>query len=144
MPYLYSDTSKARLDSCHQDIQTIWEELILWIDCSVFCGYRGEADQNKAFFENKSMVKYPNSKHNSIPSMAIDSGPFFMEIRNTDWKDRLAFARFAGRVDQIADQLLKEGKISHSIVWGGDWDGDGRSTDHNFLDLPHFQLKPLE
>jgi len=143
MSYSYSRTGKERLETCHPDIQTIWTELIHWIDASVFCGHRGEADQNKAFLENKSKVKYPNSKHNSKPSMAVDSGPYFVEIHNTDWNDKLAFARFAGRVDQIADQLLKEGKITHTIIWGGDWDNDGRSVDQTFLDLPHFQLKEL-
>jgi peptidoglycan L-alanyl-D-glutamate endopeptidase CwlK len=143
MPYNYSATSQERLDSCHVDIQVIWAELKNWVNASVFCGHRGKEAQNKAYMENKSKLKFPDSKHNLSPSMAVDSGPFFIEIHNTDWNDKLAFARFAGRVDQITDQLLKEGKITHSIIWGGDWDGDNRSTDQRFMDLPHFQLKAV-
>lgn len=141
--YKYSEVGQDRINECHPDIQAIWAELIKWVDATVFCGHRGEAEQNQAFLENKSKLKFPNSEHNKVPSMAIDSGPYFIEIHNTDWNDHLAFARFAGRVDQIADQLLDAGKITHTIVWGGDWDKDGRSTDHSFLDLPHFQLKAI-
>ena len=141
--YSYSATSRERLESCHPDLQVIWDEVIQWIDCAVFCGHRGEAKQRLAYLENKSKVRWPDSKHNSKPSMAIDSGPYFVEIHNTDWDDSLAFARFAGRIDQIADQLLKAGAISHSIRWGGDWSMNGRSTDQTFFDLPHFELVGL-
>lgn len=141
--YQYSAKGQERLEECHPDIQTIWNELIKWIDVVIFCGHRGQAEQHQAFLENKSKLDWPNSEHNKIPSMAIDAGPYFVDVRNTDWNDRLAFARLAGRVDQIVDQLLKEGKITHTITWGGDWDNDGRSTDHKFLDLPHFQLEKL-
>jgi peptidoglycan L-alanyl-D-glutamate endopeptidase CwlK len=141
--YKYSAVGQARLKETHPDLQKIFNELILWVDAVIFCGHRGEADQNKAFADGASKLQWPNSKHNSVPSMAVDAGPYFVEIKNTDWKDRLAFARLCGRVDQIADQLLKAGEISHVVVWGGDWDDDGSSTDHKFLDLPHFELKKL-
>lgn len=141
--YSYSAKGKERLSECEQDIQTIWNEAIKWFDGVIFCGHRGEEEQNKAFEEGKSKKRWPESEHNKLPSNAIDAGPYFVEIKNTDWNDRLAFARYAGRIDQIADQLLQAGLISHTVVWGGDWDDDGRSTDHKFLDLPHFQLKKL-
>lgn len=141
--YAYSEVSQDRIDECEQDIKTIWAEVIKWIDATVFCGHRGEADQNKAFAEKTSQLKWPDSEHNKIPSNAIDSGPYFVEIRNVDWKDGLAFAFFAGRVCQIAAQLLSEGKVSHELIWGGDWDKDGRTADHKFKDLPHFQLRKV-
>jgi peptidoglycan L-alanyl-D-glutamate endopeptidase CwlK len=139
----YSQTSKDRLESCHIDLQTIFYEVDEWQNCSIFCGHRGEDAQNKAYLENKSQVKFPDSKHNSEPSMATDSGPYFVDIRNTDWNDRIAFALYAGRVMQIADRLLREGKITHKLRWGGDWDGDGRNTDQKFHDLPHFELEAV-
>ena len=48
MSYTYSRTSRERLETCHPDIQTIWNEVIKWIDASVFCGHRGEEAQNEA------------------------------------------------------------------------------------------------
>jgi peptidoglycan L-alanyl-D-glutamate endopeptidase CwlK len=136
----YSKTSATRLASCHIDIQVIWNELIKYIDCSVFCGHREEAEQNKAFFDDLSQLQWPDSKHNSFPSMAIDSGPYFVELRNTDWEDAKAFAKFAGFAQLLAIQLYEQKKITHVLRWGGDWDMDGRTTDQSFSDLPHFEL----
>lgn len=141
--YHFSNTGLAKLETCHEDLQLIMLEVIKWQNCSIFCGHRGEQEQNEAYFTNKSKVKYPNSFHNKMPSMAVDAGPYFVEIQNTDWNDKIAFAVFAGRVLQIADQLLKEGKVTRSVVWGGDWDRDGRNVDQQFHDLPHFQLVAL-
>jgi peptidoglycan L-alanyl-D-glutamate endopeptidase CwlK len=138
--YPFGKTSKRRLDTCHQDIQKIWHELSKLINCSVFCGHRKEAAQNKAFLDGLSQLQWPDSKHNSLPSTAIDSGPYFPEIRNTDWKDYKAFARFAGFVEVISLQLYAVGETTHLVRWGGDWDMDGRTTDQTFNDLVHFEL----
>jgi len=143
---MFGNASQSRLNTCHVDLQVIFTEVerqlaLEGLQCSIFCGHRNEVDQNKAFLENKSKVRWPDSYHNKIPSMAADSGPYFVEIQNTDWNDRVAFAVYAGRVLQIAAQLLREGKVTHKLTWGGDWDMDGRNLDQNFHDLPHFQLQ---
>ncbi len=140
MSYAYSAKSQERLLSCHPDLQKIFLRVIDYVDCSIFCGHRGMEEQNYAYVNNKSKVQWPNSKHNSEPSMAVDAGPYFKEIGNTDWNDMVAFGQFAGRVIQIAEQLYEQGEITHSLRWGGDWDKDGRSADHAFLDGPHFEL----
>tara|TARA_R110002153_G_scaffold195922_8_gene349255 strand:- start:1296 stop:1829 length:534 start_codon:yes stop_codon:yes gene_type:complete len=136
----YGKTSQARLSTCHADIQTIWNELSKYINASVFCGHRGKTEQNEAFEQGLSELAWPNSKHNVYPSMAIDSGPYFVALGNTDWKDEVAFGVFAGYVMCIARQLYKQKKIAHLVRWGGDWDMDGRSRDERFRDLPHFEL----
>jgi peptidoglycan L-alanyl-D-glutamate endopeptidase CwlK len=136
----YSQTSLRHLESCHADIQLIWGELAKYVNCSVFCGHRNEQEQNEAFADKNSELQWPDSKHNSLPSMAIDSGPYFPELRNTDWEDYKAFAVFAGHVMLIARQLYDAGKITHLVRWGGDWDMDGRTRDQKFNDLPHFEL----
>ena len=144
---MFGKISQSRLNTCHVDAITIFTEVerqlsLEDLQCSIFCGHRGQVEQHEAYMTNRSQVDWPNSKHNKLPSMAVDSGPYFVEVRNTDWNDRLAFAVYAGRVLQIAAQLLREGKVTHRLTWGGDWDRDGRSVDHKFLDLPHFQLEP--
>lgn len=136
----YSRTSKARLNSCHVDLVTIFTRAIATIEHSIFCGHRPEEEQNKAFSNGLSQVQWPDSKHNQIPSMAVDAGPYFPELRNTDWDDYKAYALFAGRIIEISYQLYREGKTTHVIRWGGDWDGDGRTSDQTFNDLPHFEL----
>lgn len=136
----FSSTSSERLASCHRDLQLIFNEVIQYQDCSIFCGHREEVEQNKAFDAGLSEKRYPDSKHNRLPSMAVDAGPYFIELGNTDWDDMLAFAQFAGRVKQCAEYLFSRGLITHRIRWGGDWDSDGRTRDHKFLDAPHFEL----
>jgi peptidoglycan L-alanyl-D-glutamate endopeptidase CwlK len=136
----FGRSSKARLDTCHIDIQTVWHELSNLVNCSVLCGHREEAEQNKAFYDDKSQTQWPDSKHNQIPSMAIDSGQYIPKIRNVDYQDPKAFAKFAGMVEVISKQLYAKGKITHLVRWGGDWDMDGRTVDQTFNDLVHFEL----
>ncbi|MFT6586073.1 MAG: peptidoglycan L-alanyl-D-glutamate endopeptidase CwlK [Cognaticolwellia sp.] len=136
----FGKTSSGRLATCHIDLQLIFNTVIKTVDCSVFCGHRGKASQDKAFDDNVSELKYPHSKHNTFPSLAVDAGPYFPDIKNTDWSDRQAFAVFAGYCMRVADELLEKGLIAHRLRWGGDWDGDGRTLDQTFHDLPHFEL----
>lgn len=136
----FSKVSAERLATCHPDLQLIFNSVLQYQDCSIFCGFRDKADQTAAFDSGLSEVQWPNSKHNSMVSMAVDAGPYFLDLKNTAWDDHKAFAFFAGRVKQIADVLFEQGLIHHRIRWGGDWDGDGRTTDQKFLDLPHFEL----
>ena len=50
----YSSRSKAILSTCHPELQILFKEVIKEYDCSVICGFRGEADQDKAFDDGKS------------------------------------------------------------------------------------------
>lgn len=136
----YSQTSTKRLSTCHVDLQLIFNTVIDKYDNSILCGYRGEQAQTQAFQDGLSQVKFPNSRHNTLPAMAVDVGPYFVDLRNTDWDDHKAFALFAGYVKRVADELLEQGAITHRIRWGGDWNGDGRTLDETFVDLPHFEL----
>lgn len=135
-----SSISEKRLASCHPDIITIFMCVLEVFDYSVFCGHRGELAQNEAVKKGLSKLSYPNSKHNHTPSMAIDAGPYFKELKNTNWDDYKAFALFAGHVLAVAKQLYIEGEIEHQLIWGGDWDADNRTDDQSFNDLPHFEL----
>lgn len=136
----FGKTSSERLATCHKDLQTIFNEVIKSLDCSILCGHRGKKEQDKALVDGFSQVQYPHSKHNPYPSLAVDAAPYFTDLKNTDWSDALAFANFAGYVQAVANELLAKGLITHRIRWGGDWDCDGRTKDHSFIDLPHFEL----
>lgn len=39
---------------------------------------------------------------------------------------------------QRAARILRE--VFHEVIWGADWDNDGRSDDEKFIDQPHFQV----
>lgn len=131
----FGKTSTQRLATCEPDLQHIFNFVIDHIDCSILCGHRDEADQTKAFIEKKSKVQYPNSKHNSYPSKAVDVAPYPI-----DWHDMERFSDFANFVRGVAAVMYARGEISHRLRWGGDWDGDFDTKDNRFNDLPHFEL----
>ena len=126
----FGSRSKANLNSCHSDLQKVFNEVIKKVDCSVLCGHRGEEDQNKAFDEGRSKVKYPNGRHNADPSYAVDVTPY-----PVDWKDRERQTLFAGYVIGVAQGM------GIDLRWGGDWDQDFQVKDNKFDDFPHFEIK---
>jgi peptidoglycan L-alanyl-D-glutamate endopeptidase CwlK len=131
----FGKSSLSRLETCHEDLQLLFLQVVSTFDCSIICGYRGEEDQNKAFDNNLSKLQFPDSKHNAYPSMAIDVIPW-----PVDWHDLKRMHYFAGYVKATAEQLKKDQLISHDIRWGGDWDSDTEVNDQTFIDLPHFEL----
>ena len=137
MRYPYSPKSLQRLKSCHDDLVLIFKNVAEEVDTTIICGHRSKTAQTEAFDLGHSKVEFPNSKHNSFPSMAVDAGPYLGGIQ---WDDAKSFAVFAGRVLSITERLYKEGLITHKIRWGGDWDSDGSTDDQTFNDLPHFEL----
>ena len=133
----YSTISKSRLLTCHQDLQTLFNEVIKYYDCTIVYGHRGEIAQNQAYAEGKSQLKWPNSKHNKWPSLAVDAAPY--ERTAIDW-GKLQSSNFAGFVLGIAAMLFAEGKITHRIRSGADWDMDNDVDDTTFWDACHFEI----
>ena len=132
----FSKTSKTRLKTCHQDLQTIFNYVVKYFDCTVICGTRSKEEQEAAFDNGFSKVHFPNSKHNSMPSIAVDVIPYPIE-----WWNIKRMKYFAGYVMGIARMLKDYGAISHELVSGLDWDADTVLKDTTFVDHPHFQLK---
>ena len=128
MPF-FGKTSRSRLDTCHEDLQRLFEIVVMEVDCSVLCGYRDEEDQNRALRDGKSKKKFPESKHNWLPSIAVDVAPYPIA-----WHDMDRFYHFGGFVKATSIHL------GIKIRWGGDWDRDYTFKDQNFHDLPHFEL----
>ena len=142
MSHNWSVKSRAKLDTCHKDIQRIANEVLKIHDCSVFEGFRDEETQNKYFRNKTSKVKFPNGKHNVLPSMAIDLAPY---KRGDDPYDMENVLFFAGIVVGIANKLYMEGKINHFLRWGGTWsivpdDKFAFDKENGFFDGIHFEL----
>lgn len=125
----FSKRSQDRLNTCDPRLIEIFTEVVKTWDCSVLCGTRSEADQNKAYDEGRSKLKFPQSKHNGLPSKAVDVAPYPI-----NWKDLGAFYMFAGYVMRTAEQM------GYKVRFGGDWDGDKKTKDQSFNDLPHFEI----
>jgi len=125
----FSKRSLSRLDESHRLLQEIFKDVIKHFDCTIVTGHRNKDDQDEKFILGQSKVKYPDSKHNSFPSLAIDAAPYPI-----DWNDRERFTLFAGYVLGIAASR------GIRIRWGGDWDNDTQVKDNSFDDLLHFEL----
>lgn len=126
---LFSKNSTAKLLTCDDRLIRVFAEVIKHFDCTILQGHRSEEEQNEYFRTGKSKLEFPNSKHNSIPSRAVDVAPYPI-----DWNDRERFTLFAGMVIGVG---VMQGI---TIRWGGDWNRDTQVKDNGFDDLPHFEV----
>tara|TARA_R100000808_G_scaffold14297_1_gene33843 strand:+ start:2274 stop:2675 length:402 start_codon:yes stop_codon:yes gene_type:complete len=129
----FGRTSKNRLATCDERLQKVFNEVIKFVDCSVLEGHRGKQRQNDLFDEGKTKVLYPDGRHNSDPSRAVDVTPY-----PVDWDDRERQTLFAGFVLGVANGM------GIKLRWGGDWDQDFQVMDNRFDDFPHFELDKTE
>ena len=122
--------SKRILGTCCPELQAIMKKAITYFDFKVISGQRGEDEQNELHERGLSTKVFPLSTHNTEPlSDGVDIAPYPI-----DWSDELRFARMAGVIDTVAQQL------GFVIRWGGDWDRDTRSNDQTFMDLGHVEI----
>ena len=125
----FGKQSINNLNTCHPDLIRLANEVIKYVDYSVTCGHRGQVEQDKAFAEGKSKLKFPNGEHNKIPSRAMDVAPYPI-----NWNDAEAFTLLSGVFVGVAYMLEIKIRI------GSDWDGDFNTLEHSFKDRPHIEL----
>ena len=120
---------REKLATCDARLGNLFEYIEKRYSLVILEGHRGEQAQNAAFNSGKSKLKWPNGKHNELPSLAVDAAPLPL-----NWNDRESFSHFAGYVQGCADCL------GFQIRWGGDWDQDRSLRNNSFDDLVHFEL----
>lgn len=119
--------SKLKLATCDVRLQQLITDVMAHVDSgalaaddvhdlTVLCGYRGKAEQDKAFRDGASKLLYPHSKHNRVPAMAVDIAPFPLDWQNT--------ARFEAVRKLVLERASALGIRIRVISW----------------DLPHFEL----
>lgn len=132
----FSKSSHSQLETCHPELQLLFNKVIKFFDCQVLEGFRNEQDQEKAFNEGSSKLLWPNGKHNRMPSRAVDVSPY-----PVIWNNLARFYWFAGFVLATAAALKEQGKMTYDIRYGGDWNRNYDITDEKGLrDLVHFEL----
>jgi len=126
----FSKRSIKNLLECHIDLDLIAVTALAknCFDFTVIEGYRDKVHQDLAFKSGFSNAKWPNSKHNSNPSMAFD----FIPAPFNGWNDIESFKRVGKLLKDTADELYEQKAISHKVQYGGDW--------KSFKDYPHFEL----
>jgi peptidoglycan LD-endopeptidase CwlK len=118
--FKFGKASMKRLAECDPRLQKIAFELIKEMDVLVLCGHRGEKEQNEAFNLGNSKKRWPNSKHNKLPSLAVDLAPYPLS-----WSNIKRFKDMCKRIERIAEELNIKIKL-------------GR--DFSFKDYPHVEL----
>ena len=133
MAYRYGRTSTARLSTCDPDLILLMNEALsdpaCPVDISILEGHRGKVRQNRMQAEGKSQLSWPRSRHNSMPSMAVDAAPYVDGAVSWDWDD---YHPLADHIKATWARLKAEGKVHGELEWGGDW--------RSFKDGPHWQI----
>ena len=123
-PLYWSTASKIQLVETHILLQLLFSRVLARPDCphdlAVVCGHRGKDDQDRLYAEGKSKVKWPHSKHNNLPSLAIDVVPWVdgkLSWAISDMQD------VAGIVKAEWATMKAEGRVYPGVEleWGGDW-----------------------
>jgi len=125
----FSKGSQRILLTCDKRLQSLMNACIEETDFSIICGTRGKKEQDAAYAAKLTKLKYPHSKHNRLPSMAVDIAPYPI-----DWQDVQRFKDLA----KIVLRKAKEMKIP--IRWGGDFNCNGIEDD-SFVDMPHYEIR---
>ena len=120
----FGKRSRERLATAHPILQELFFEVVKGFDCTILCGHRTKMEQDALFYHDppRTKAKFPKSKHNVLPSNAVDVMPYPI-----DWKDMDRLHEFAKHVKSVADDM------DIPIEWGGDWE--------SFFDGPHWQRK---
>ena len=132
MTYKFGQRSYQKLQSCAPALIDIAEDAINHspVDFTIVWGMRGEQIQNALFESGASRKRWPESKHNQTPSLALDFAPWVQH--RIDWEDTHIFALIAGVFFACAGP--------GQLRWGGDWDGDGTTKDQTLMDWGHIEL----
>jgi len=126
-------------------------------DFMVLEGHRDRAKQDAMVAAGTSTLKWPHSKHNAMPSLAMDVAPWYPENPNgIDWRTDAELMKAAHNGDWRAVKIILENikrwyalaaflrGVAHAlgikIRSGADWNGDQRFNDHSLIDLPHIEL----
>jgi peptidoglycan LD-endopeptidase CwlK len=125
------------LETCDERLQRLAQVALerSHIDFMITEGHRGIERQQRLFAEGKTHIDGITKlgMHNYLPSKAWDFVPV-----PVDWQDTNRFYLVAGGIISTANVM------GIAIVWGGDWNMNGRFDDQKFHDLPHIQLAHSE
>ena len=130
----WSSNSIAVLDTLDPRLRDMCNEVLKYMDVSLTYGHRGEREQNEMYgaTPQRSKLRWPKSKHNTYPSLAVDIQPYPYPDNENDLRAALGY--MAGLCWLIAE---REG---FRIRWGGDWNRNGDVTDNGFDDLYHIEI----
>lgn len=147
MSYNFTKQEEEMINKLHPDLRLIIITAAFFISIRI-AKSTIRTEQEQAEFVKKGLSKTMESYHlprtfpefgNKAFVCAFDGLPLF-EGGKIDYNDVGAFCYFAGFIMATADFLFREGKITHKLRWGGDWNKNHRTNDERFKDLGHFEM----
>jgi len=135
MKFQFGQKSTKNYATLSSGLQRVADRTLSYgvMDYSLDCTYRDEREQNRLFNMTppRSKVQWPNSRHNHLPSKAMDCVPY---VRGKSSWNKLHCCVLAGLIlAAAAEERVK-------LRWGGNWDMDSEPiTDQDFQDLAHFE-----
>jgi peptidoglycan LD-endopeptidase CwlK len=115
----FSKRSLDNLNTCDERLVELFSAVVKKMDCTILEGHRSPERQAQLFSEGKT--KTLSSKHNKVPSMAVDVMPYPIH-----WDDLIKQRKFALLVYQTAMDM------GTRVKWGGSFT--------TFYDGPHWEL----
>ena len=112
-------------------------EAIKHVDIGITCGHRNKVEQDDCYAKGTSKLQFPNSKHNSFPSNAVDFIPF--KEGKPAWNDKELVCNIAFFIKGIA--AAKGFKIRLGCDWNGNWKAEDEKCDNYCFYLMFLDLK---
>jgi len=151
--YYFGTRSKDSLKNVHRDLVLVHKEAIktIRVDYGIHDGARTWNEQLKHFEEGTSKLDPRIPKMLSSAKHVLTLyGPLALATdihvasrfrgKSLAW-DALHLTYIVAYLIATADRLYLQGRISHKLRWGGNWDMDGvLQLDQNFIDNPHVEL----
>jgi len=148
--FSFGTSSEHKLATVDSELVQVPRLVMTWgvYDFTIVWGWRSDEQQMDAFLSGNSKKKtgsYHQVTKNGKPNaQAFDFAPWCLlpagygvltGEMGIPWKDTHAFAVLGGLMIAAGEQL----KIP--VVYGGDWDMDGLTTDQTLMDWGHCQKK---
>jgi len=151
----FGKVSQKNLITTHPIMQELCQRVVIVFDITILYGHKDKPTQNAAFLSGASKKKWPDSTHNSLPSMAVDVAPWpipenwgdlksmFPQERDLAWKERVKFYQMVTAFQicwqQLCDDFPEIGE-NFDIRFGADWNGNNNFRDQTFDDLVHIEI----
>lgn len=152
----FGKTSQAKLDTCTQANQNLYQAVVSLMDCSIVEGHRSNERQTELYKKGASKKKAGESLHNTEPSQAVDCVPYVgRQLHGAIPKELTKVINDAGLQSLFSDTLREYyhiGKLNgvreslarsmgYDYRGGDDWNQDGNTLDTNFFDAAHGEIR---
>ena len=135
--YVLSARSRRNLEGVHPKLVSVVRRALELTDqdFTVVEGLRSLETQ-KAYVAkgvSKTMKSYHLQQKDGY-GHAVDLYPYY----NGSVQVEAPFSRYK----MISDATMAAAKeLGVVVTWGADWNRDGRTSDHSFIDSPHYQIE---